>query len=103
MKLPDKPGETIYFPVVQTCESGEVAWIEIPEEGADEPEHPAPGITLTAAVADGSDEYAEPSGDVVVSTSDDGPSSGVVWAAFAFGLVGMVAGGGGLFAALRKK
>lgn len=47
----DAAGETIYFPVIQTCEEGETAWIEIPAEGeeGDELESPAPGITLTEA------------------------------------------------------
>lgn len=38
---------TIHFPVVQTCETGETAWIEIPAGGAAEPEHPAPAILVT--------------------------------------------------------
>ena len=44
-------GETLYFPVIQTCEEGEAAWIEIPAEGEDgeELESPAPSITLTEA------------------------------------------------------
>lgn len=51
----DASGETVYFPVVQTCEDGEVAWIEIPAEGqdADELESPAPSITLTDAEENG--------------------------------------------------
>lgn len=45
----DAAGETIYFPVVQTCEDGESAWIEIPEEGqdGDELDYPAPSIEVT--------------------------------------------------------
>lgn len=44
-------GETLYFPVIQTCEEGEAAWIEIPAEGEDGEElaSPAPSITLTEA------------------------------------------------------
>jgi periplasmic copper chaperone A len=47
-KLPDKPGTTIYFPVVQECAKGVERWIEIPAAGkhADDYEHPAPGVTL---------------------------------------------------------
>jgi uncharacterized protein YcnI len=37
----------IRFPVIQTCEQGELAWIEVAEEGAEEPEHPAPTIKIT--------------------------------------------------------
>jgi uncharacterized protein YcnI len=42
------PGKTLYFPVVQECESGIHRWIEIPAEGktgADYKE-PAPGVKL---------------------------------------------------------
>lgn len=51
VRMPDAAGETLYLPVVQTCESGESSWIEIPEDGADahELEHPAPAVVLTAA------------------------------------------------------
>jgi uncharacterized protein YcnI len=38
---------TIYWKLVQTCEKGEIAWIEIPAAGADAPVHPAPAILVT--------------------------------------------------------
>ncbi len=43
-----KPGATLYFPVVQECETGVERWIEIPAEGkgADDYETPAPGVKL---------------------------------------------------------
>jgi uncharacterized protein YcnI len=44
---PGEPGD-IRFPVIQTCEQGELAWVEVAAEGAAEPEHPAPTITVTA-------------------------------------------------------
>ena len=56
VKLPeDAEGGTIYFPVIQTCEEGETAWVQIPEEGqsGDDLEAPAPSITVTAADEDG--------------------------------------------------
>lgn len=37
----------IHFPIIQTCEQGELAWIEVAEEGAAEPEHPVPTIKIT--------------------------------------------------------
>lgn len=49
MKLPADSGKRLYLPVVQTCESGERAWTEIPAEG----QHwhalhsPAPFVRLT--------------------------------------------------------
>ena len=47
-ELPDKPGTTIYFPVVQECEKGINRWIEIPETGAasGESREPAPQLKL---------------------------------------------------------
>lgn len=42
------PDTTLYFPVIQTCTTGEEAWIEIPVDGQAEPELPAPGLKLTA-------------------------------------------------------
>ena len=42
------PGRTLYFPVVQECESGVHRWIEIPEDGksAADYKEPAPGLKL---------------------------------------------------------
>lgn len=50
MSLPEElADQTIFFPVIQSCEEGEHAWIEIPQEGedADSLESPAPSITIT--------------------------------------------------------
>lgn len=33
MLMPDSPGETLVFPVVQTCEKGETAWVEVATDG----------------------------------------------------------------------
>ncbi len=43
-----KPNTTLYFPVVQECETGVNRWIEIPAEGAghSEGKSPAPGLKL---------------------------------------------------------
>ena len=46
--LPDRTGETLYFPTIQTCEKGANNWTGIPAAGQsahDLPE-PAPSITL---------------------------------------------------------
>jgi periplasmic copper chaperone A len=40
---PNRPGETVFFPTVQTCEVGEIGWIDLAEEA----EEPAPRIVLT--------------------------------------------------------
>ena len=66
MQLPESEGTTLVFPTIQTCEQGESAWIEVPEDGqdAEELELPAPSVTITAAEGDahGSDEPAEAAG-----------------------------------------
>lgn len=44
----DAAGSVLYFPAIQTCEVGETAWIEIPDEGQghDDLESPAPGVAV---------------------------------------------------------
>ncbi len=101
VKLPDTPDTTIAFPVVQTCEDGSsTPWIQVPEEGAEEPEHPAPTIHLTAATdehgAADDDEAAAPA----ASEDDDDDS-----AATPLAVTGIVLGAAGLAlggSALRK-
>lgn len=46
--LPNRPGEMLWFPVVQECEKGVDRWIEIPAAGksADDYKTPAPGLKL---------------------------------------------------------
>jgi len=49
--MPDTPGETVYFPTIQSCVEGEHAWIEIPgeDQSADDLSNPAPGFLLVEA------------------------------------------------------
>lgn len=48
MRLPDRAGSTLYFPVVQDCEQGTHRWIEIPEAGRKPGDYrePAPAVLL---------------------------------------------------------
>lgn len=48
MKLPDRPGDTLYFPTVQECEKGAHRWIEIPAAGKTRGDYkePAPFLKL---------------------------------------------------------
>lgn len=50
VKLPNRPGEKLYFKTIQECEEGVARWIEIPKDGEDiaNYEKPAPVLTLTA-------------------------------------------------------
>jgi uncharacterized protein YcnI len=68
----DAAGETIAFPVVQTCEVGETAWTEIAADGEDahELDAPAPTVTVTDASAS---EAAH--GSASASTAVDGAAS----------------------------
>ena len=53
LQLPeDAAGETLSFPVLQSCEVGETNWNQVAEEGEEEPESPAPAIVVTEATGD---------------------------------------------------
>ncbi|KQX08072.1 MULTISPECIES: YcnI family copper-binding membrane protein [unclassified Leifsonia] len=53
LQLPeDAAGDTLEFPVIQTCEVGSTLWNEKTVDGEAEPEHPAPAIAVTAATGD---------------------------------------------------
>jgi uncharacterized protein YcnI len=96
LKMPNKAGETIYFKTIQTCEQGETAWIEIPAEGAEEPEHPAPSLKLISAEdetiadetgEDETDEAAQPG-----AVDDDDDTDPLTFVALASGVLGIVIG-----------
>jgi len=48
LKLPDAPGSTLYFPVVQDCEQGVHRWIEVPDASRSgrELKEPAPALLI---------------------------------------------------------
>jgi uncharacterized protein YcnI len=51
MRLPDRPGELVYIPVIQDCEGGaSTGWVQIPEAGrrASDYPHIAPAIRLAS-------------------------------------------------------
>ena len=116
MKLPEKAGETLWFPVVQTCQQGETRWIDIPVKGQEEPETPAPGIELTAAEGDGHGSTEAKTGtesetagastegeEAAVQTGrveDDSNTLAIV--ALMVGAVGLVTGGYSLMALRRR-
>lgn len=79
VQLPETEGETVTFPVVQTCQQGQTGWIETPAEGQDpeELESPAPAFTITSASGEGhhgdaaDEESTEPT-ESMESTESDG-------------------------------
>ncbi|WP_152187956.1 YcnI family copper-binding membrane protein [Georgenia satyanarayanai] len=105
VRLPDTPGETLAFPVVQTCEEGEAPWVQLAADGQDpdELEYPASVFTLTAAAdedpaAAGVEQAAEtgtdsePVGDDTAAEATTPPAA-VSWIALALGVAGLALGG----------
>ena len=102
MKLPDAAGATLYFPTLQTCETGQTDWSEIAKDGQDPHslKAPAPSITITEAVgADGHGAAAETpeqaSGHSIEQASavTDGGAEARSWAGLAAGVGGLALGG----------
>ena len=107
LQLPDAAGETLAFPVVQTCEQGENPWTETAAEGQDpeELEFPAPLVTITEAEGDGhgaepSDEAAAPT--EVSADEDDEDGNGLALAGLGAGVAGIVVGAIALARGRRK-
>ncbi len=50
-----RPGDTVRFPVIQTCEAGQYRWVEIPAAGQDAHAlaRPAPAVRIVAAPSTG--------------------------------------------------
>ncbi len=76
----------ISFPVIQTCEQGEIAWIEPIVEGAEEPENPAPTIKVTEGAPTAEDltpapEEEEATDETLAATTDTAAISTTVAAA----------------------
>lgn len=64
----DAADSTLYFPTVQTCERGETAWVQIPEDGQDahDLDAPAPSVNVVAAsgtASHGHDDATEATAD----------------------------------------
>ncbi len=87
LQLPeDAAGETLAFPVIQTCTQGETAWTEVAASGDDtELDHPAPVVAVTEAsdddhhgASEDHDDAAEPADEVALdaaSATEDEESS----------------------------
>jgi hypothetical protein len=107
LQLPDAAGETLAFPVIQTCKKGETGWVETPAEGqdAEELEHPAPTVTITEASGDGHGSVAD-EGTAPESSpagSDDGDDgNGLAIAGLVVGAAGLVVGGTALTRTRRQ-
>jgi uncharacterized protein YcnI len=101
VKLPDNAGSTLYFPTLQTCETGQTDWSEIAKDGQDPHalKAPSPSITVTAAAStDGhgaAPETAVHSTEQAAAVNDSGADARS-WAGLAAGLGGLALGGAAL-------
>lgn len=111
VQLPETVGETLTFPVLQTCTDGETSWSEVATEGQDAEELalPAPVVTITEASGEGhhggASEEAEESGDhaeAADSDDSDSDSNGLAIGGLVAGLGGVVLGGVALARTGRK-
>jgi uncharacterized protein YcnI len=98
LQVPDVAGQSLSFPVIQTCEVGETAWIEQQAAGQPEPAHPAPTIQVTAAMTESAAEgSAAPTSSAQVAATaatDTGSSSnGLAIAGLVAGVLGLIVGG----------
>jgi periplasmic copper chaperone A len=97
VQVPDKAGQTLWFPALQTYSNGQVVrWIT-KDESADEP---APHVDVTAAAGEAhaaaptsqtTTTAAKPAA-AATSSDDDAPSKGLVIVALVLGALGLVAG-----------
>ncbi|WP_340377736.1 YcnI family protein [Streptomyces sp. SS7] len=108
--LPEDTDELV-FKAIQTYSGGEVVrWIEVQEDGAEEPENPAPVLALSAATEDhhGGAATAEDASDESADSSDDAKAASATTEAAAdssggsdttarvLGVVGIVVGAAGV-------
>jgi uncharacterized protein len=105
--------DALEFRALQTYDNGEVVrWIEPTPEGGDEPEHPAPVLTLTEATGDehggeasaddASQDAAAPTTEAGAEEEDD-DGNGLAIAALVVAVVALLVGGGALVAGRRPR
>jgi uncharacterized protein len=102
--LPEDADELV-FKAIQTYSNKEVVrWIEVPQEGQEEPEHPAPVLELSDAEDDAhGTSGSEPADDTeaaaettTTEAADDDSSGGTDTTARVLGVVGIVVGAAGV-------
>ena len=96
-------GDKMVFKAVQTYSNGEVVrWIQESAEGQDEPENPAPALTLTAPAAEGPATTPAAGGDGVTQADVDAAGQRAT-VAIVLGTIGLILGALGLLAGLRRR
>lgn len=90
LTLPEKEGTTLVFPTIQTCAEGETAWVEVAadDQDAEDLEHPAPTVTVTAA----EDVSGHHSGETGGLDTTEQRSSALGGVGLGMGALGLVAG-----------
>lgn len=102
VQLPeDAEGKTLEFPVLQTCEVGSTEWNEPTVDGEEEPEHPAPTVTVTAAVA--GSEHGDDDAVEVTAEHSESEAAGDDVIARVLGVGGLVVGAVGLVIAVASR
>jgi uncharacterized protein YcnI len=103
--LPDDTDQLV-FPAIQTYDSGEVVrWIEEAAPGGEEPESPAPVLTLTASDDDAEEPENGGSETAAADTdgdSDDDDSNTLAVIALVVGALGLLTGIGALVQSRRS-
>ncbi|MFF7793720.1 DUF1775 domain-containing protein [Streptomyces sp. NPDC007991] len=104
-QLPEDTDQLV-FKALQTYSNKEVVrWIEVPQEGKEEPDNPAPVLELSAASEDGhhassgdeaSDAKSAEKASDDTTASDAGSSDGTDTTARVLGVVGIVVGAAGV-------
>jgi periplasmic copper chaperone A len=92
--LPSGVGQLV-FKAVQTYSNGDVVrWIDLPQAGQPEPEHPAPVLALTraGASADAGDAAGAQGDPAAASAAGSGTGSSTDTTALALGAAGLAAG-----------
>lgn len=94
LKLPEgEAGDQLAFPTIQTCETGETAWIDETVEGEPEPDSPAPAFTLTAATDDGHGGGSDAEPTAAAADESESGTGPLGWIALALGAGGLLLGG----------
>jgi len=96
-------GDTLAFPVLQSCEVGETNWAEAVVEGEAEPAHPAPSLTVTEATGEAGHDH----GATAEAAADDAAATGTAATddvlARLLGIGGLVVGAVGLVVAVAAR
>lgn len=103
VQLPDAAGETLAFPVVQTCQQGETGWTETAAEGQDPEQLESPAPVLTVTEGSGADDHGtaeeKPEDDATAPAAEDGTQDdddngdGLAIGGLVAGVAGLALGG----------